>query len=239
MDNALHYLALNRQVGLAAELGIVANNVANIDTTGFRREGLAFTEFVLASDGDSVSMADLGARFASQGPGEVSITNGRLDLAIEGDGYFVIEARDGPVLTRAGAFQTSQEGFLTTANGERLLDAGQAPIQLPPGAKDVLIATDGTVSVNGDPITQIALVDAPPELISRYGDTAFRVEADAFDAVTDPKIRQGALERSNVDPVLEVARMIEVTRAYEMAQSLIENEDDRIRNTIQVLGRTA
>ena len=238
MDNSLYYLAVNRQVGLAAELDMIANNIANLDTTGFRREGLAYTEFVLADQvGESVSMADLGARFASEMPGVMATTGGRFDLAIEGDGYFVIESPDGPVLTRAGAFQVSQEGFLVTPLGDSVLDAGQAPIVIPLEAKDVTIGPDGTVSSQGNPIAQIAVVDAPREIISRYGDTAFKVQDDAFEAVFAPKVRQGAVEQSNVDAVGEIARLIEVTRAYETAQSLIEDEDSRIREAIRTLGR--
>ena len=182
-------------------------------------------------------MADLGARFASDVPGTNAVTGGRFDFAIQGDGYFVLETPEGPILTRAGAFQISQEGFLVTPNGDPVLDAGQARIVIPAEAKDILVATDGTISVNGDPIGQLAIVNAPRELISRFGDTAFTVEDDAFEPINNPKIRQGALEQSNVDPVLEIARMIEVTRAYEMAQTLIDDENERIQNIVRTLGQ--
>ena len=240
MDNALYYLAVNRQVGLSAELDMIANNIANLDTSGFRREGLAFTEFVVAAEtGESVSMADLGARFASEKPGVLTMTGGRFDLAIEGEGYFVLDTPDGRVLTRAGAFMVSPEGFLVTPNGDQVLDAGEAQITIPPDATDVVIGPDGTVSANGNPIAQIGVMNAPRELISRFGDTAFRVQDDAYEPVVFAKVRQGALEQSNVDAVLEIARMIEVTRAYESAQSVIEDEDERINSAIQTLGQNA
>ncbi len=239
MDNALYYLTVNRQVGLASELDMIANNIANLDTTGFRREGVAFTEFVLAAEtGESVSMADLGSTYASELPGVQTTTGGRLDVAIEGEGYFLIDTPDGRVLTRAGSFVTSPEGVLVTPVGDRVLDIGEAPIILPGDSTDVLIGPDGSVSANGNPIAQIAVVTAPRELISRFGDTAFTVEGDAFEAVPVPKVRQGALEQSNVDAVVEIARLIEVTRSYETAQSLIEDEDSRIRAAIETLGRT-
>ncbi|MEM7058367.1 MAG: flagellar hook-basal body complex protein [Pseudomonadota bacterium] len=238
MDDSLYYLVVNRQSGLASELDTIANNIANLDTTGFRREGVAFTEFIIAADrSDSVSMADLGARFASELPGTHAVTGGRFDFAIQGEGYFVLETPDGPVLTRAGAFQASQDGFLVTPNGDPVLDGGQGRIVIPADAKDILVAADGTISVNGDPIGQLAIVNAPQELISRYGDTAFKVEDNAFQPVATPNIRQGALEQSNVDPVLEFARMIEVTRAYELAQTLIDDEDERIQNIVRTLGQ--
>lgn len=240
MDNALYYLAVNRQVGLRAEMQTIANNIANMGTNGFRREGLAFTEHVVAiRDGASVSMADLGARYASDLPGEVTITGGRFDVAIEGKGYFLLQSGDETVLTRAGVFQLSAEGFLVTPSGDRVLDAGGAPITIPPDAANVLIGGDGTISSNGVPIAQLAVVSAPPERMSRSGNTAFRVEGGAYEPVEFPKLRQGAIERSNVDPVGEVARMIEVSRAYEMAQSVITDEDERVREAIRKLGTAA
>lgn len=237
MDNALYYLAVNRQAGLHAEMQSVANNIANLQTNGYRREGLAFTEHVVGvAGGESVSMADLGARYASDLAGEVTITGGRFDLAIEGEGYFLLQSGADTVLTRAGAFQISGEAFLVTPSGDRVLDAGGAPIAIPPGGSDLLIGSDGTISVNGQPVAQIAVVTAPFERMSRAGNTAFRVEGDAYQPVEAPKVRQGALERSNVDAITEVARMIEVSRAYEMAQSVITDEDERVRETIRTLG---
>jgi flagellar basal-body rod protein FlgF len=238
MDNSLYYLALNRQVGLAAEMDMVANNIANLDTTGFRREGVAFTEFVVAAEnGESVSMADLGARFASDLPGSQTMTGGEFDLAIEGEGYFLTQSADGLLMTRAGSFQLSPEGLLVTPLGDRVLDTGQATIAIPADASQVVISADGTVSADGQPLTQIALVTAPDEQVSRFGDTAFTVQDDNFTPVANPRMRQGALEQSNVDAVNEIARMIEVTRAYEMAQSVIEDEDERIREALQTLGQ--
>ena len=133
MDSSLSYLALNRQIGLAREMDAIANNVANLATTGFRREGLVFAEFVqAAAPGDSVSMADLRGRFVSDRPGELTITGGRLDIAIAGEGFFTILSGGETLLTRAGAFQRSAEGLLVTPDGAPVLDDGAAPIFVPP-----------------------------------------------------------------------------------------------------------
>lgn len=236
MDNSLYYLAVNRQVGLAAEMDMVANNLANLATTGFQREGLAFVEFVVAAEtGESVSMADLGARFASSLPGVITTTGGIFDLAIEGEGYFALEDAEGAVLTRAGAFQTAPDGFLVTPNGQRVLDIGQAPIAIPAEARSVQIAADGTISADGDAIAQVGIFNAPQVTLSRLGNTAFRA-ADGIDLIEEPKIRQGAIEQSNVDPISEISRMIEISRAYETAQSIIEDEDERMREAVRTLG---
>lgn len=236
MDNSLHYLALNRQIGLKLEMDVIANNIANINTTGFRREGLSFTEFVLsASNEESVSMADTGARHILDQPGGLTETGGTFDVAIEGDGFFLIEGDGEQILTRAGAFQISELGVLSTSAGAPLLDAGGAQIPIGIDAKDVQISQDGTVSADGNVVAQIAIVTADPAALKRLGDTAFTVADGAFENLADPRVRQGALEASNVNPVHEMARMIEVTRAYEMAQSVIQDEDERVREAIKTL----
>ncbi|MEM9059213.1 MAG: flagellar basal-body rod protein FlgF [Pseudomonadota bacterium] len=237
MDNALHYLALNRQIGLKFEMDVIANNIANLDTTGFRREGVSFTEFVLAAANEnSVSMADSGARHIVERPGAVSETGGIFDMAIEGDGFFLLETNEGPVLTRAGSFQISNDGILTTPTGAPVLDVGGAQIPIPLEAKNISVASDGTISAGGDALAQVAVVTAEQVDLQRFGNTAFQVVNDNFQPVVNPQVRQGALEASNVDAIQEIARMIEVTRAYEMAQSVIEDEDERVRQSIQTLG---
>jgi flagellar basal-body rod protein FlgF len=237
MDSSLTYLALNRQIGLGREMTTIANNVANLGTTGFRREGLVFAEFVqAAAPGDSVSMADLRGRFASDRPGELTMTGGRLDIAIAGEGFFSIQSGDETLLTRAGAFQRSGEGLLVTPDGAPVLDDGGGTIFVPPESASLEVARDGTISVDGDPIARIGVVTAPAETLSRTAGTAFRA-ANGTTPVEAPHLLQGALEGSNVDPVLEIARMISVTRAYESAQGLIEDDDERVRGTINRLGQ--
>ncbi len=236
MDDALYYLAINRQRGLRAEMLAIANNVANLDTAGFRREGVIFAEHVVGRDvGGSLSMADLDARFASTDQGRLTVTDSELDIAIEGPGFFAIETPEGPVLTRAGRFTRSPEGLLVTADGAPVLDAGQAPVFLPPAGR-VSIAGDGTLSVDGQEQARIGVFDAAPEGLRRAGMTGFRTDGEIV-ALAEPRLRAGAIEGSNVDAVTEIARMIEVSRAYERVQGLIEDEDERIRQAIDRLGR--
>lgn len=237
MDSTLPYLALNRQIGLAREMDTIANNVANMATTGFRREGLVFSEFVhAAAPGESVSMADLGARYPSARPGELTVTGGRLDLAIEGEGFFAIRSGEETLLTRAGAFMRSAEGLLVTPYGAPVLDDGGAPIFVPPESAALEVAQDGTISLDGAPVGRIGLVTAPPETLTRVAGTAFRPEGETV-PVEAPRLRQGALEGSNVDPVVEIARMIAVSRAYERVQGLTEDADERTRETLRRLGQ--
>ena len=128
MDAAL-YTTLNRQSGLMREMGVVANNIANASTNGFRREGVVFSEFVAALDEDpSLSMAHASGRHVDLSQATLAMTGGAFDFAIQGEGFFLIETPQGERLTRAGSFTPSPEGELVTADGYRLLDAGGAPI---------------------------------------------------------------------------------------------------------------
>lgn len=235
--DAAGYATLNRQSGLMREMGVVANNIANASTTGFRREGVVFSEFVAALDQDpSLSMAHASGRHVDLSQATLSQTGGSFDFAIQGDGFFLIETPEGEGLTRAGSFTPSAEGELVTPDGYRLLDAGGAPIFIPPDATAVAMASDGTLSVNGEPIAQIGLWQpTDPMALRHQSGTLF--SAGEIAPAEGATVLQGMLEESNVEPVSEIARMIEVQRAYELGQKFLDAEDQRVRGVIQTLGR--
>ncbi|MCP3970140.1 MAG: flagellar hook-basal body complex protein [Rhodobacteraceae bacterium] len=233
------YVALTRQSGLLREMQTVANNVANAPTTGYRREGLVFSEHVrvLEPGEPSLSMARATVRHIDTAQGTLTETGGRFDFAIEGEGFFMLETPEGQMLTRAGSFTPSAEGELVAPDGARLLDAGGAPVFVPPDARSVTLAADGTLSADEVPLTQIGLfAPADPTGLSRRGGVRFDAGGDVLPAET-AVILQGFVENSNVDPVAEIARMIEVQHAYQMGQQFLDKEDERIRSVLQTLGR--
>jgi flagellar basal-body rod protein FlgF len=237
MDNA-GYTTLTRQSGLIREMQTVANNLANMATTGFRKEGVLFAEHVraLGSDDPSLSMASATVANTDLRQGPLSKTNGTFDFAIEGEGFFMVETQGGNRLTRAGAFTPNDAGDLVTHDGNRLLDAGGAPIFIPPGTGDLQVASDGTISSNGQPITQVGLFQ-PNNVHELRRENGVRFEAaGGVYPVEEPTILQGFVEDSNVNPIGEVSRMIEVQRAYEQGQSFLEKEDERIRAVLKTLG---
>lgn len=228
------YAALSRQSSLVREMQVIANNIANANTTGFRQEGMIFAEYVTQGDTiKSISMAQGRVRNTSFSQGNLEHTGGTYDIAIEGDGFFLIETDQGQRLSRAGAFTPSAEGTLVTPDGFPVLDNGGSPIFIPPQVTDLAIAKDGTISTEGRPIGQIGVVLPPdPKMMVREGSLMFRAD-EGFTAVENPRVVQGFVEASNVDPILQVARMVEVQRAYELGQSFMEREDERIRTALK------
>ncbi|KUJ77968.1 flagellar biosynthesis protein FlgF [Ruegeria marisrubri] len=232
------YVTLSRQSGLLNEIRLVANNIANANTTGYRQQGLVFSEFIQGSrQGPSLSMARAQARNTSLQQGGMTQTNGTFDLAIEGDGFFVLETPAGNRLTRAGSFTPNAQGELTSPDGHRVLDANGAPIFIPPDAVSVHLGNDGTISAGGQPLGQIGVYrPADPGDLVREGGAMFRADGEV-EPVESPKVLQGFLEGSNVNALEQTTRLVEIQRAYELGQSFLKNEDERVRGALKALMR--
>lgn len=232
------YTTLTRQAGLLREIDMVAQNIANVATDGYRRQGLAFSEHIaaLGREEPSVSMAHADVRLPDLSQGPLTQTGGAFDFAIEGPGFFQLDTADGLRLTRAGSFTPDAGGELVAPDGARLLDLGGAPVFIPPDARDIALARDGTLSVDGVPLAQLGL-SVPQDPTTMVRDGSARFEAGALAPVPAPVLIQGFVEGANVDPVAEVARMIEVQHAYQMGQSFLDREDERIRAVIRTLSR--
>jgi len=229
------FAAITRQDGLALEMRMVANNLANSSTTGYKSDRAIFSEFIVATgqDNDSVSMGRLSSDSIQFDQGGLRFTGGQFDVALQGEGFFSVETDRGVRLTRAGHFQLNAEGILIDPNGYQVLNAGGAPITIPPEATQLKISSDGTISADGAVIDQLGVVQAEGEL-QRDADTLFIAPGET-QPVENPQMLQGALEQSNVSPVLEVARMIEVQRAYEAGQAMMDREDQRITQLISAV----
>lgn len=232
------YVAITRQSGLLKELQLTANNVANTATTGFRAEGLVFAEMVkaLPVDGGSVAMTDARVRYTDFMQSELARTGGTFDLGIQGRGFFQIETPEGLRLTRAGAFLPDANNELVNSSGHRVMDLGGAPIFVPPDAREITIAEDGTIGADGEAVGQIGVFDVEDlATLRREGGTYF-VADGPVEAVLAPSVFQGFIEQSNVSAIHAMARMVEIQRAYELGQKFLDREDERIRNVIRSLG---
>lgn len=230
------YSAISRQSGLLNEIRVVANNIANSATTGYRSEGVIFSEYVKSAPGqESLSLARGNIRNTSLEQGNLNQTNGRLDLALEGDGFFMIETPAGNRLTRAGSFSSNAAGDLVTPDGYRVLDAGQAPVFIPGDAESISFGSDGTFSADGRQLGQIGIFQpAEGTTIKREDGVMFSTDGEV-EPTENTKLLQGFLEGSNVNAIHQMSRMIEIQRAYEMGQSFLTSEDERVRNAIENL----
>ena len=243
MDNAL-YVGLSRQMTLRRELDIVANNIANANTTGFKVEDLmvrteqAKPAKTLDGSAPVKFVMDTGvARDFSQGA--MTKTGGDYDLAIEGKGFFKIQAAGGERYTRDGRFTTNPEGQLVTQAGYPVLDEGGGPINIDPQLGPDTIGKDGIVSQGAVRAGKIGLV-RPDDMASlaKDGDNLYRNTANTtLQPVQDAQIHQGMLESSNVQPVIEITKLIEIQRAYEGVAKMMDNTQELSRSAVERLGK--
>lgn len=241
MDNA-NYISLSRQSGLMKELTTIANNMANADTIGFKREGAVFSEFVAAagatgetnSPRHSLSMGRLAAHASNFESGSMRSTGGTFDVAIEGEGFFLVDIEGQTQLTRAGHFLTDDTGRLINTNGYAVLNEAEGEIQIPLASGTISIASDGSISADGIEIGRLGVVTAERNDLVRQGNNNWVAET-GFEPMEAPRVLQGFLEDSNVEPVSEISRMIEVQRFYDAGQKILEMEDSRIKQVITTI----
>ncbi|MFO1016444.1 MAG: flagellar basal-body rod protein FlgF [Hyphomonadaceae bacterium] len=242
MDNAL-MLGLQSQRVLQRRMDAAANNLANISTNGFKADG------VLLEEADQTrahaDAAPREVRFArdigtmhdmTQGP--IAMTGNPLDVALEGDGFIMVQGPGGQTMyTRDGAFSITGEGRLVTSDGHAVLSSGGAPIVLDPQGESPSIGRDGAIRVAGVEAGRIGVVSfTAPGALTKVGDNLWDAHGQAsgeFQGV----VLQGAIEGSNVRPVLELTRLIEISRAYQSAAKIVSNSDELRQRAIQQLGR--
>ena len=237
MENSI-YIGLSRQVALRRQLDVVANNIANMSTPGFKAQDVLFQEYAAGGRGDEAysMVSDYGTyRNARSGP--VTRTENPLDVAIEGNGFLVVETAEGPRYTRSGRMSIGPDRQLVDSNGLPILGEGDRPIVVPPEATEITIAKDGTISNVNEQIGRLRVVRFDREqFLTEQGRGLFS-STEPAQPVQDVRVHQGSLEGSNVQPVIEMTRMIELQRQYQSTQRLLETEHENQRNAISKLSR--
>lgn len=236
---------LSRLMALRRELDTVANNVANVGTTGFKAQRVAFKEYLkpmeradLATTPERpVSLVDARPGFTDLSRGAIEPTGNRLDVAIDGNAYFVVQTADGERYTRDGSFTLDGSGRLVTASGQPVLGTG-GPLTLSASETDATISPDGTLLSSQGVRGRLRLVRFDnPQKLALVGGNLFRSgQRPSEPPVGTVKLVTGALEKSNVQPVLEMSRLVEITRAYELVSSMMKKDDT---NELQRLADTA
>lgn len=244
MDNAL-YVGLSRQMVLRREMDIIANNIANLDTNGFKVESLkqkTDPAFPAQTFGGPKPVKFVSADGLNRdfGQGVLVKTGATLDLAIEGEGFFQVQGPNGqPRFTRDGRFTTDAGGRLVTQSGQPVLDESGGEIVIDAEKGAVAIGPDGSMSQGNERVGKVGMFTfANPGALEKSGDNLYRntsnLTAERAETAT---LRQGHLENSNVKPILEISRMVEVSRAYEQASKMIDSGADLSRRSIERLGR--
>lgn len=239
MENAL-LIGLTRQMTLRRDLDVTANNIANMSTAGFKLERALFAEEeaarpARAADGGRVAFVrDIGlARdFA---PGALEHTGRTFDVALESDGFFAVDADGATRYTRDGRFALDAQGQLVTAAGAPVLSDTGTPITIPAVAASTTITPEGAVMVDGASVGRLQVVRFDNlAALDKAGDGTFATDA-AASPVDQPDVRQGYVEKSNVNPIAEITRLIDVTRAYESVTKMLSTDEDLKRRAIDKL----
>src|SRR3984957_13296661 len=246
MQNGL-YVSLSAQVALEKRLETIADNVANMNTVGFRGTRVSF-ETEMAKTGDArLRYVSNGSDFISRRLGGLIKTDNALDFAVQGDAWFGIQTPQGVAYTRDGRTKIDESGMLRTLNGNPILDAGGAPILLDSGAGPLAVSADGMITQNGRQIGALGLFEIDPTANLKRAENSSVVPDNPATPVLDftrDGVVQGAVEGSNVDPGREMTRLIEVTRAFEGAaaetsQAETSQSETSLQDAIKALGASA
>ena len=237
-------VSLQSQRILQRRMDIAAMNMANVSTSGFKADELVMVEAERTNATAEDNPHDV--RFArditvmrdmSQGP--ITHTGNPTDVALEGAGFFMVQGPAGTLYTRDGSFTLNNEGQLTTGDGRPVLSSGGAAITIDGNARSVTIGRDGAVTVDGNEAARIGIVDfARPGALEKVGENLWDAKGQASRAFEGVAV-QGALEGSNVNPVVELTNLIEISRAYQSAARIVSGADDLRQRAIERLGRAA
>lgn len=242
MENTA-FIALSRQTTLRREMNVISNNIANMNTAGFKAEKMMFVDHLVRSKGGDGIMGDKLAyvrdiatmRNFEEGP--LERTGNPLDVAIHGDGFFTVSTAQGNRYTRAGRFELDGTGQLVTRHGDPVLSDGGQPFFFSPEDKEIMIARDGTISTENGVLGKIAVVtfENVHELKEVAGGLYTTEQVPT--AAEKPDMVQHMVEGSNVKPILEMTRMISVNRAYASVKKMLEKEDGRIKKMVAEMMR--
>jgi|JI10StandDraft_1071094.scaffolds.fasta_scaffold28396_2 flagellar basal-body rod protein FlgF len=219
------YVAAAGAVAQSNALDVTANNVANASTTGFRAARVTFAEALSRARSPDVALVGGLTPAVDLQPGAIATTGNPLDVALDGDGYFAVDAPGGVRYTRAGAFEVDATGTLRTTSGLAVRSADGGPLQIPTEATQISIGEDGAVSTELGPVGSLALATFAPGAMRHDGGSLFTA-AGAPTAGPPPRVVQGALEGSNVNVVRGVVDLVKVSRTYESLLRMIQGFHD-------------
>ena len=243
MENAF-LVGLSQQMAANRAMEVIANNLANMSTPAFKRESVQFEQYVVpvpATEAEGSGTVDVSfvldrgvSRDLSEG--RFDPTGSQFDLALSAGAYFVVQTPDGERYTRNGHFKLDDQGRLVTDDGYQVQSDG-GPITLQPQDGDLKASIDGTLSTNLQLLGKLRIVQfADERALKKTGASLYDAGGQPPQASTTATVHQGVVEKSNVEPVIEVSRMIEVLRAYQSSADLTKSGEDLLKQAIEKLG---
>jgi flagellar basal-body rod protein FlgF len=248
MENAL-LVGLSRQTTLERQLDVIANNIANVNTTGYKSDQSLFEEFLNSGAHEDnfkgtdrrVSYVQDRGTYRDFTEGDLQQTGNPLDVAIDGQGFLAVQTAGGEEYTRDGNLQINSQGQLATVGGDIVL-GNAGPIVFQPTDHDITISADGTItvlegtarvdSIRGK-LRMVSFTDA--QALLKQGSNLYSAGANAAQADLKSTIRQGYVEKSNVNSVAEMSRMLEVSRTYSQISNMLQQQSDLHKNAISQL----
>lgn len=238
-------IGMQSQMVLRRRMEAVANNLANMTTDGFKADNFLFAQDVDPGATSSDEPHDIRfvkeagiVRDMSQGP--IRITGNPFDVALQGDGFFAVQTDEGAAYTRDGGFTLSADGTLVTKDGKPVLSDAGAPMVFDLRGEAPVINTEGAISIAGVEAGRIGVYNfESPDELQKLGDNLYNAGTQTANRADATHVVQGAVEGSNVRAVIEMTRMIEISRAYESASRMVNNDDTLRKSAIETLGKAA
>lgn len=241
MENAF-LVSLSHQMAARRSMEVIANNLANVSTPAFKRETVRFEEHLSPVENEATGQTEMLAFVLDRGvvrdlvEGRFESTSAPFDFAISGSAFFAVNTDEGEKYTRNGHFMLDDQGRLVTGDGDPVMGDG-GEIAITPQDGEIRVASDGTITGEQGQLAKLRLVAfANERALKKAGGGLYTAEGEQPIAAEGAKVRQGFIEKSNVEPVIEIAHMIEVLRAYQASADLTQTGEDLMRRAIQKLG---
>lgn len=247
MDNT-NYIALSRQMALWKQMDIVSNNMANMNTSGYKQDDAVFSSYLVQTpEAQGIGKAPLYftqdfGMYKDFKEGAFQETGNTFDVALDGDAFFAVETNNGERYTKKGQFSIDSEGKLVTNEGAIVMSEGNEPFFFAPGETEVFISNTGEIATENGVIGRMKLVSFEDnQKLKKVEGTMFANPAGNMMLAggNNAVVNQGMIEKSNVEPIVEMTKMINLQRSYEYVQQMIDTEHERISNTINTYAQLA
>jgi flagellar basal-body rod protein FlgF len=231
-------VALSGQLVREQQMDVLANNIANLSTVGFKGQSMVFAELLTNAGGERAAYVRDAGTVRDWSQGALTRTGNSLDVALQGEGFLEVATAAGTRYTRDGRMKLDAQGQLVTLEGDPVLGQGDQPILVPQGAGTLTITQDGSISSKVGTVGQLAVVSFDQLQGLEAEQNGLYTTDEAPTQATDTLVVQGSVEESNVQPVVEMTRLMEAARAAGHAKTFQDNEADRHKSAIDRLAKT-